>query len=54
MLGDFLREAAVLVAVFGPLEALVGLGELTGGVLAAIVVVVVPCLGLGMYLGLER
>ena len=53
MLGEFLREVGVLVVVFAPLEWLVTYERLTLWVMAAIVVVV-PSLALGMYLGLER
>jgi hypothetical protein len=54
MLGEFLREAGVLVAVLAPLEWLVTHGALTLNAIVAIVVVAVPCLLLGMVLGLER
>lgn len=54
MFGEFLREVGVLVVVFGPLESLVTSGALTLSVIAAIVVVAVPCLLFGMVLGLER
>ena len=54
MLGEFLREAGVLVGVLAPLEWLVTHGTLTLNAIAATVVVAVPCLVLGMVLGLER
>ena len=54
MLGEFLREAGVLVAVLAPLESLVTHGTLTVNGMVAIVVVAVPCLVMGMILGLER
>jgi hypothetical protein len=52
--GEFLREAGVLVAVLAPLELLVTHGSLTARSVAVIVGIVVPCLGFGAYLGLER
>ena len=54
MLGEFLREAGVLVAVLAPLESLVTHGMLTLKGIVAIVVLAVPCLVFGMVLGLER
>jgi len=54
MLGEFLREAGVLVAVFAPLELLVTHGTLTVSGIIVIVAVAGPCLVLGMILGLER
>jgi hypothetical protein len=54
MVGEFLREAGVLVIVLAPLEWLVSHGTLTLNAIAAIVVVAVPCLIAGMALGLER
>ena len=54
MLGEFLQEAGVLVAVFAPLESLVTHGGLTLPGIVVIVVVAGPCLVLGMILGLER
>jgi hypothetical protein len=54
MLGEFLREVGVLVVVLAPLEFLVTHGTLTLNGIVAIVVVVAPCLILGMALGLER
>lgn len=54
MLGEFLREAGVLVAVLAPLESLVTNGTLTTRGIVAIVVVTVPCLVVGMILGLDR
>jgi len=54
MLGEFLREAGVLVAVLAPLEWLVTHGTLTLTAIVVIVVVAGPCLLLGMALGLER
>ena len=54
MLGEFLREAGVLVAVLAPLEWLMTHGALTVTGIIAIVVVAGPCLLLGMVLGLER
>ena len=54
MLGEFLREAGVLVAVLAPLEWLVTHGTLTPGVIVGIVVVAVPCLVTGMVLGVEE
>ena len=54
MVGEFLREAGVLVAVLAPLELLVTHGSLTLHDIAVIVVIAVPSLMLGTYLGLER
>ena len=48
-----MREAGVLVVVLAPLEWLVTHGSLTGPVIVAIVVVAIPCLVLGIVLGLE-
>ena len=54
LLGEFMREAGVLIAVLAPLESLVTHGALTvrGGL--AIVSIAVPCLVFGVVLGLER
>ena len=54
MLGEFLREAGVLVVVLAPLEWLVTHGTLTVSGIVAIVVVAGPCLLLGVVMGLER
>jgi hypothetical protein len=54
MLGEFLREAGVLVAALAPLKFLVTHGTLTLNGIVAIVVVAGPCLLVGMALGLER
>jgi hypothetical protein len=54
MLGEFLREAGVLVVVLAPLEFLVTHGRLTLSGVVAIVVIAGPCLILGVALGLER
>ena len=54
MVGELLREAGVLVIVLGPLEWLVTHGTLTLHAIIAIVVVSIPCLVVGMVLGLER
>ena len=54
MLGEFLREAGVLVVVLAPLESLVTHGTLTVYGIVAIVVVAGPCLFVGVALGLER
>ncbi|HEX5473501.1 MAG TPA: hypothetical protein VFX12_02470 [Vicinamibacterales bacterium] len=54
MLGEFLREAGVLVAVLAPLESLVTHGTLTIAGVVATIVVAGPCLGFGVFLGLER
>ena len=54
MIGEFLREAGVLVGVLAPLEWLVTHGTLTVSGIIAIVVVAGPCLLLGVVLGLER
>ena len=54
MLGEFMREAGVLISVLAPLESFVTHGALTvrGGL--AIVGIAVPCLVLGLFLGLQR
>ena len=49
-----MREVGVLVIVFAPLEGLVTYGTLTLPELGVIVVVAVPNLFFGVYLGLER
>jgi len=54
MLGEYFREAGVLVAVLAPLEGLITRGSLTLPGIIAIVVVAVPFLLLGVVLGLER
>jgi hypothetical protein len=54
MLGEFMREAGVLIAVLAPLESLVTHGALTVKGVLAIVGVAVPCLVSGVVLGLER
>jgi hypothetical protein len=54
MLGEFMREAGVLIAVLAPLELLVTHGALTVKGVLAIVGIAVPCLVSGVILGLER
>ena len=54
MVGEILRDVGVLVLVFGPLDALFARGRLTPIGVAAIVVIVGPCLVLGVLLGLDR
>ena len=54
MLGEFMREAGVLIAVLAPLELLVTHGALTAKSVLVIVVFVAPCLVAGVLLGLER
>jgi hypothetical protein len=54
MLGEFMREAGVLIAVLAPLELLVTHGALTIRGVLAIVGIAVPCLVSGVILGLER
>ena len=54
MVGELLREAGVLIAVLAPLEWLVTHGSLTLEGIAVIVVVAIPCLVLGIVLGLEH
>jgi hypothetical protein len=54
MVGEFLREAGVLIAVLAPLELLVTLGGLTAKSVLVIVVSAAPCLVAGIMLGLER
>ena len=54
MFGEFLREAALLVLVLGPLESLITSGSLTIRAMVVIVVVAVPCLVVGIALGVER
>ena len=50
MVGEFLREAGVLIVVFAPLEFLVSYGTLTLVGFVAIVVIAGPCLAVGMFL----
>jgi hypothetical protein len=54
MIGEFLREASVLITVFAPLELFLASGTLTIRATVGIVVVVVSCQLLGMSLELER
>ena len=54
MLGEFMREAGVLIAVLAPLESLVTHGSLTIKGVLVIVSIAVPCLVFGVILGLER
>jgi hypothetical protein len=54
MVGEFLREAGVLIAVLAPLELLVTHGSLTVKGILVIVVLAAPCLVAGVMLGLER
>jgi hypothetical protein len=54
MLGEFMREAGVLIAVLAPLELLVTHGGLTAKSVLVIVVLAAPCLVIGVMLGLER
>ena len=53
MIGEFLREAGILVAVLAPLELFVTHGSLTLRAVIGIVVVAGPCLLAGLALGLE-
>ena len=54
MVGEFLREAGVLIGVLAPLELLVTHGGLTAKSVLVIVVIATPCLVGGVMLGLER
>ena len=54
MIGEFMREAGVLVAVLAPLELLVTHGASTVKGILVIVGIAVPRLVSGMILGLER
>jgi hypothetical protein len=54
MLGEFMREAGVLIAVLAPLELLVTHGTLTIKGILVIVSLAVPSLVFGLILGLER
>lgn len=54
MVGEFRREAGVLIVVLAPLESLVTHGSLTIKGFLAIVSFSVPCLVAGVMLGLER
>ena len=54
ILGEFLREAGVLLAVLSPLESLVSHGTLTATGVIATLVIAGPCLYFGLWLGLER
>lgn len=53
MLGEFMREAAVLVGVFLPLDAYVN-HSLTTSKFAFTVVLVVSVLAVGIWLGVVR
>jgi hypothetical protein len=53
MAGGFLRELAVLVVVFAPLEAVLKREMLTLRALGAIVLVALVSWGIGVYLGVE-
>lgn len=50
LLGEFLREVAVLVVVFAPLESLLQGRPLTLGFLAVIIGLVVVPLAIGIFL----
>ena len=50
LLGEFLREVAVLVAVFAPLDVVLQGRSLTGGFFAAIIGFVVVPLAIGIIL----
>ncbi len=52
-LGEFFREAAVLIAVLAPMELLIQNGSLTWWQWSRIVVLTVSCAGAGFYLGLK-
>jgi hypothetical protein len=52
-LGEFFREAAVLIAVLAPMELLVQNGFLTLRQSGFIVVLTASCAGVGFYLGLK-
>jgi hypothetical protein len=54
LVGDFLREAGVLIAALAPLELLVTHGGLTAKSVLVIVVPAAPCLVVGVMLELER
>jgi hypothetical protein len=54
MIGEFMREAGVLIAVLAPIELLVTHGTLTVKGILVIVGIAVPCLVDGVILGLER
>ena len=51
--GEFFREAAVLIAVLGPMELLIQNGSLTWWQWSLIVVLTLFGVGLGFYLGLR-
>jgi hypothetical protein len=50
LLGEFLREAAVLVAVFGPLEMIVQEKRLTVGIVVGILTMVIALFSFGVLL----
>jgi hypothetical protein len=52
-LGEFFREAAVLIAVLGPMELLIQNGFLTWAHWALIFVLTVSFAGAGFYAGLK-
>jgi hypothetical protein len=54
MVGEFLREAGVLIGVLAPLELLVTHGSLTVKGFLVILSLAAPCLVVGVMLGLER
>ena len=54
MVGEFLREAGVLIGVLAPLELLVTHGSLTVKGFLVIFGLAAPCLVAGVMLGLER
>ena len=54
MLGELLREAGVLVLVLAPLESLVTHGALTPRQIVVTLLIALPCIGVGVVLGLEH
>ncbi len=53
MIGELLREAAVLIGVLAPMEAIIVGGGLTATSVVTIVVLSGFCVGVGLYLGVN-
>ena len=53
MVGELLREAAVLIGVLAPMETIIVGGGLTTRSVVAIVVLSGFCVGVGLYLGVN-
>ena len=53
-LGEFFREAAVLIAVLGPMELAVQNGSLTSSQWILIIILTALCMTVGVYAGLKN